>query len=132
VEDEPFNQYAFKLILENTLRDFKVELDCAMNGQEGLDMISRGARRTQYDVIFMDINMPVMDGIEATKRLRVMEQEGQLDLKGTHIVMHSAIHQSLTLEKLLFDHILPKPIPVEELREVFYQVESSKLVSERV
>jgi len=41
VEDEPFNQFAFKLILENSLRDFKIELDCANNGQEALDLLSR-------------------------------------------------------------------------------------------
>jgi len=42
--------------------------------------------------------------------------------------MHSAIHQSLDQEKLLFNGILPKPIPVDDLRDIFYAVESQKLI----
>jgi len=134
VEDEPFNQYAFKLILDNSLKEFNISLDSAMNGLEALDMIcgerSEGQESFKYDVIFMDINMPVMDGLEATKRLRQLEEEGKINMKDSMLVMHSAIHHTLTQEKALFDRILPKPIPVEELRDIFFCIESYKLISE--
>jgi CheY-like chemotaxis protein len=39
----------------------------------------------------MDVNMPVIDGIEATKRLRTIHEQGAINLAGTKIYMHSAI-----------------------------------------
>lgn len=53
------------------LEPFKMQLDTADNGKNALAKITR----KHYDLIFMDHMMPVMDGIEATKKLREMEDE---------------------------------------------------------
>ncbi|MDQ7045641.1 MAG: chemotaxis-specific protein-glutamate methyltransferase CheB [Sulfurimonas sp.] len=55
------------------------EIDTAKNGQEAVDK----ATRMQYDVITMDINMPVMDGIEAVKQI--------MEAKPTAILMISSL-----------------------------------------
>ncbi len=62
VEDDPINRYASKTILESM--DFSVNF--ATNGKEALKM----AKTEQYDCIFMDIQMPVLDGAQAAKLLR--------------------------------------------------------------
>lgn len=51
------------------LAPLKMQIDTAENGKQALDMICS----QKYDLIFMDHMMPVMDGIEATKQLRKME-----------------------------------------------------------
>ncbi|MDR1688692.1 MAG: response regulator [Clostridiales bacterium] len=53
------------------LRPFKMRIETARNGKEALKMI----QEKRYNIIFMDHMMPVMDGIEATVRLRRMEGE---------------------------------------------------------
>ncbi len=65
VEDNLINQKIVLLSLKNTVRN----VDVALNGKEALDKFGT----SKYDIILMDIQMPVMDGIIATKKIREIE-----------------------------------------------------------
>jgi len=62
VEDNPFNILVAQTILENS----GAQIDVATNGEEALDTFNAG----KHKLILMDLHMPVMDGYEATERLR--------------------------------------------------------------
>jgi|GEM_PF-2239077 len=66
VEDNLFNQKIIQLILKR----LGYETDVVENGQESLTVLSNQESGQEYDLIFMDIQMPVMDGITATKIIR--------------------------------------------------------------
>ncbi len=70
VEDNPTN----RLLAEGMLKNLGcTHIDFAENGQEGVEK----ALQTAYDIIFMDCRMPVLDGFEATKQIRISEGDGR-------------------------------------------------------
>lgn len=62
VDDNEINREVAEALLE----PFEMHIDAVSNGQEALDMV----QKNHYDLVFMDHYMPVMDGVEATKRIR--------------------------------------------------------------
>jgi PAS domain S-box-containing protein len=93
VEDIPFNQTLGKLLLESENHSVQV----TANGQEALEAISM----SDFDAIFMDVQMPVMDGLTATRLIRQCEKENTENVRGDDKLM-----------KAVFSRIHGKHIPI--------------------
>ena len=108
VEDNEINRD----LASELLTDLGVEVEIAVNGREGVERVLAGS----YDLVLMDIQMPVMDGLTATKLIRADERFHHLP-----IVAMTAHAMSGDRERSLYagmnDH-LTKPISPEMLTEM--------------
>jgi PAS domain S-box-containing protein len=96
-----------RILMDSYLKKSKVIYDMAENGIEALEKF----KSNKYDIIFMDMQMPDMDGMEATKKIR--EYEKEKNLERTKIVALTANVLKEQIENALkngFDDYLTKPI----------------------
>jgi len=109
VDDDDLNQRMMRLLLTREGH----QVDLASNGLEAFDAV----KFKKYDIVFMDLQMPVMDGIEASHRIREWENGGQ----HTFIV---ALTASYLPEKghILFeagiDNYVSKPFEIEHIQQL--------------
>lgn len=123
VEDNEINQ---KLI-KRTLEDIGLSVTVANNGVESLK--EREDNPSKYDIIFMDIAMPIMDGVEATHKLLELEQEKSL----SHVPIVALTANALKGDRERFmgegmDEYITKPIKKKEILNVLNMFINDKAV----
>jgi len=113
VEDNLINQKIMVLSLKKLVHEIAI----ANNGQEALDLMAT----TDFDIVLMDIQMPVMDGLEASMRIRKAEKNGQTQIPIVAITAN-ALHgdRESCLAAGMNDYI-SKPFKLEVLLEKMKQ-----------
>ncbi|MBS1208686.1 MAG: multi-sensor hybrid histidine kinase [Proteobacteria bacterium] len=100
VEDNTFNQQIARELLESA----GMEVEIAENGQEALYR----ATTAPFDIILMDVQMPIMDGLEATRRLRARPQTADIPILA--MTAHAMIDEQHHCLEAGMDGFLSKPI----------------------
>jgi CheY-like chemotaxis protein len=112
-EDMEINQEIVRALLEPT----GLKIDCAANGIKAVQMFSDNPEK--YDMIFMDLQMPDMDGLEATRRIREIEAARQLpERPGIPILAMTANVFKEDIEKCLevgMNGHIGKPLDFDEV-----------------
>ena len=121
VDDHPVNRRVIRLFLT----PFECELIEAENGREALDALEA----SPIDIVLMDVNMPVMDGLEATRQLRADPRfEKLLVIALTADVMSAQIKTCLAAGA---DAHVAKPIDLRDLLSAMDQVLSARVPTGR-
>ena len=110
VEDNKANQ----LFMQVILKKLGLTFDIAYNGEEAVEKY----QNNNFNLILMDENMPIMNGIEATKKIREIEKETK---KHIPIIAVTANALNGDKQKFLqsgFDEYLPKPVDIKLLKEI--------------
>lgn len=111
VEDNPVNQKVMSRCLE------KIGLSPTManNGDEGVQKFKAGA----FDTVLMDIQMPVMDGCQATQLIRSFEKnEGREPSRIIAVTAHAHGDYFNSIKCFGFDELVVKPIRLETIRSL--------------
>ncbi len=119
-EDNPINQKLIKLTLEN----MGINVTLADNGERACELRSS----EEFDVIFMDIQMPIMGGIEATNTILAYEKKHKVP----HIPIIALTANALKGDKERFlsegmDDYMSKPIKIKILENILQQYFKDKL-----
>jgi CheY-like chemotaxis protein len=113
VEDNKLNQR----LMESSLRRFGFQIELAGNGLEAVEKYQADPQK--YSLIIMDIMMPVMDGLEATRQIRIFEQLTNIRIP---IIALTANTFNADRERCLsygMDDYLAKPLNMELLAQSF-------------
>jgi signal transduction histidine kinase/CheY-like chemotaxis protein len=115
------------LFMEKLFSNWNLEPIIAKNGQEAVDRLAS----QHFDVILMDIDMPVMDGLEATALIRAMEDKQKA---GIHIIALTAsvgFQARETVMKAGLDDYLEKPFDLDDLKEKLERIYFLKVAGKK-
>ena len=99
------------------LSETGVAIDTAENGQIAVDMVKNTPTGT-YDLIFMDIQMPVMDGCTAAKQIRALPREDTKTLPIIAMTANAFADDRQKTKDAGMNGHLAKPLDLEQLRRV--------------
>ena len=123
VEDNELNLEIAKMLLE----DEKMVVTTAENGKEAVDIVSRSVPGT-FDLIFMDIMMPVMDGLEAARQIRTLNRK---DTKEIPIIAMTANAFQDDIRGCIdagMNAHLAKPLDIEKMEQtICKQIRDAKI-----
>ena len=107
-EDHPINQRTVELLLS----DLPVQLTCVADGQQALDTLARQS----FDVVLMDMQMPVMDGLTAVREIRRREaRDGGVRIPICVVTANALEPHRLASFTAGADEVITKPLNAERL-----------------
>ena len=99
-----------RMVVTKMLEDLGCRVDVAENGQQAVDAVRSGS----FDVVLMDIAMPELDGIEATRRIREMPAP-QCDLPIVALTAYAFVEDRARFEAAGMNAVVTKPVDRQDL-----------------
>ena len=126
-EDARYDGYKFLLVEDNginqeiavaVLEELGASVDVADNGEEGL----LAFLRKDYAVILMDVRMPVMDGLEATRRIRASDKHDAATVPIIAMTANAMQEDRQASKEAGMNGHVAKPLDVDELKRTLFQM----------
>ena len=116
-EDNELNMEIAEFVLQNEGAD----VTKAWNGQEAVELFEK-SRPGEFDVILMDIMMPVMNGYEATKRIRSLDREDAKTIPIIAMTANAFTEDRIRAKEAGMDEHIAKPVDAKLLVKVIHEL----------
>lgn len=113
VDDVELNREIAVAVIE----DAGMQVESAENGQEAVEMLA-GSVEGYYDIVLMDVMMPIMNGYEAAQEIRKLENRKLADIPIIAMTANAFEEDRISALKAGMDDHLAKPIQLEKLYEI--------------
>ena len=122
-DDEEFNLSTIK----NMLKKYSINVDTSTNGKECIDAILKKkklnclCKKRHYKLLFLDMMMPIMDGLETTKRIQDLINKNEINDNLKIIIVSAHIEDNLIKSLKEFKCVVeevPKPLKKSKLEEI--------------
>lgn len=117
-EDNLVNQF----VIKRFLKKWKINFDIANNGKEALEIV----QEKEYDLILMDLHMPVMDGLEATKAIRKLPHDKYKSIPIIALSASAVADIQNYVKKSGMNDFASKPFTPGELTRIIYKYTTQK------
>ena len=125
-EDNELNMEIAEFLLQNEGAD----VTKAWNGQEAVELFEK-SRSGEFDVILMDIMMPVMNGYDATKTIRSLDREDAKEVPIIAMTANAFTEDRIRAKEAGMDEHIAKPVDAKLLVKVIHKlVDGRKILSE--
>jgi two-component system, sensor histidine kinase len=109
-EDNKANQ----IVIKNMFLHAGITIDLAENGKEALDKVMA----SDYDIIFMDISMPIMDGMQACQAIRKLDDQAKAAIPIIALTAHALHGDKERFIAAGLNHYLSKPVRLSQLMHI--------------
>ena len=117
VEDNNLNMEIAEFMLQNEGAD----VTKAWNGQEAVELFEK-SRAGEFDVILMDIMMPVMNGYDATKTIRSLDREDAKEVPIIAMTANAFTEDRIRAKEAGMDEHIAKPVDTELLVKIIHKL----------
>lgn len=108
------DSFSSRLLLGEICEVMGYKYTFANNGKESIDILEE----KDFNAVLMDIEMPVMNGFEATRHIRENMKKPKCDIPIIAITAHHPRHFFDEYTDIKFDEIIPKPFSLEDVQDV--------------
>ncbi len=110
------------IVLEALLGELNVTTTKALSGQQALEILQERAEHDSkaFDLVFMDIQMPVMSGVDTTRAIRALEStiENHKRLPIIALTAHALADEKQKLLQVGMDDYVTKPIQIDQIIQI--------------
>ena len=118
VEDEPIIQRVHRIMLEN--------LGCRVEiAEDGFEAIKMLTGRHDYEIIFMDIGLPKMTGIQTVEKIRAQKNNKLIPIVG--LTAYPIAEVKKPCKKAGFNNVVSKPITAEALKAILHAIAKQRI-----
>lgn len=109
VEDEPMSVR----LIQHLLKDYQFELVVAVDGFEAIEKF----KKTSFSLVIMDLYMPVMDGFEASRRMKEISKDTPIIVISTTSIPEEDLKRDIGI-----DYFLAKPLNTVKFRDFIHML----------